>query len=134
MTNLGSQGVVEVTGIPAGRYNFSVERPEGKVQMNGVAIAKDGEEIDISKGEASSRVKFSVRIAGETKLPEQLSVGLRSGGRVVAVGQAVDSTGTQKFRKSRLESMKFWCGGRGSVIRLPACQWMGPKLPGTHCQ
>ncbi len=81
MTNLGSQGVVEVTGIPAGRYNFSVERPEGRVQMDGVAITKDGEEIDISKGEASSSVKFSVHIAGETKLPEQLSIGLRSGTR-----------------------------------------------------
>lgn len=121
MTNLGSQGVVEVTGIPAGRYNFSVERPEGKVQMNGVAIAKDGEEIDISKGEASSRVKFSVRIAGETKLPEQLSVGLRSGGRVVAVGQAVDSNRdaeVQEVAPGKYEVLVWGPGKRYSVAGM----------------
>ena len=98
MTNLGSQGVVEVTGIPAGRYNFSVERPEGRVQMDGVAITKDGEEIDISKGEASSSVKFSVRIAGEAKLPEQLSIGLRSGTRTVGVSQ-LDSKGEAELQQ-----------------------------------
>ena len=98
MTNLGSQGVVEVTGIPAGRYNFSVERPEGRVQMDGVAITKDGEEIDISKGEASSSVKFSVRIAGEAKLPEQLSIGLRSGTRTVGVSQ-LDSKGEAELEQ-----------------------------------
>jgi hypothetical protein len=98
MTNLGSQGVVEVTGIPAGRYNFSVERPEGRVQMDGVAITKDGEEIDISKGEASSSVKFSVHIAGETKLPEQLSIGLRSGTRTVGVSQ-LDSKGEAELEQ-----------------------------------
>lgn len=124
MTNLGSQGVVEVTGIPAGRYNFSVQRPEGTVQMNGVAITKDGEEIDISKGEVSSSVKFSVHIAGETKLPEKLWVGLRSGSRVVAVSQAVDSTG---------ENTRFWSGGREAAIPLHTCRWTVRRFLGTLC-
>ncbi|MFZ1931508.1 MAG: carboxypeptidase-like regulatory domain-containing protein [Candidatus Sulfotelmatobacter sp.] len=120
MTNLGSQGVVEVTGIPAGRYNFSVERPEGRVQMDGVAITKDGEEIDISKGEASSSVKFSVRIAGEAKLPEQLSIGLRSGTRTVGVSQ-LDSKGEaelQQVAAGKYEVLVWGAGKRYSVAHM----------------
>ncbi|MGB0014758.1 MAG: carboxypeptidase-like regulatory domain-containing protein [Candidatus Sulfotelmatobacter sp.] len=121
ITNLGSQGVLEVTGIPAGRYNFSVQRPEGTVQMNGVAVTKDGEEIDTAKGEAASIVKFSVHIAGETKLPAQLSVGLRSEGRVVAVGQAVDSKGEaepQLVAAGKYEVLVWGPGARYSVAHM----------------
>ena len=114
MTNLGSQGVVEVTGIPAGRYNFSVQRPEGRVQMNGVAVTKDGEEIDTSKGEAASIVKFSVHIAGETKLPEQLSVGLRSEGRVVA--SQVDSKGEAELELVAAGKYEVLVWGPGALF------------------
>ncbi|MGA9509395.1 MAG: carboxypeptidase-like regulatory domain-containing protein [Candidatus Sulfotelmatobacter sp.] len=121
MRNLGSQGVLEVTGIPAGRYNFSLQRPEGTVQMNGVAITKDGEEIDTAKGEVLSSVEFSVHIAGEAKLPEHLWVGLRSGSRVVAVGQAFDSKGEaelQQVAAGKYEVLIWGMGSRYSVARM----------------
>ena len=121
MRNLGSQGVLEITGIPAGRYNFSLQRPQGTVQMNGVAITKDGEEIDTSKGEVSTRVKFSVHIAGETKPPPQLWVGLRSGSKIEAVGQEVDSKGEvelQQVAAGKYEVLVWGPGSRYSVAHM----------------
>ncbi len=120
MTNLGSQGVLEITGIPAGRYNFSVQRPEGTVQMNGVAVTKDGEEIDTAKGEAASSLKFSMHIAGETKLPEHLSVGLRSAAKVTGASQ-LDSKGEaemQQVAAGKYEVLVWGPGTRYSVAHM----------------
>jgi hypothetical protein len=120
ITNLGTPGVLEVTGIPAGRYNFSVQKPEGKVQMNGVDVSKDGEEIDTSKGEVSSTIKFSVQLPREVTPSERLSVGLRSGTRVVSAAQ-VDSKGEaelQQIAVGKYEVGVWGSGRRYSVARM----------------
>jgi hypothetical protein len=119
--NLISPGVAEITGIPAGRYNVSIPGPGPTLQLNGVDLTKDGEEIDASKGEVSSSVKFSVHIRGEAKLPPQLSVGLRSESRVVAVGQAVSSKGEaepQQVAAGKYEVLVWGPGRRYSVAYM----------------
>jgi hypothetical protein len=74
-----SPGLVDVTGIPAGRYNVRFFGAGSGIQMNGVDLTKDGEEIDTSGSEALSTVKVSVQVPGEATLPSELSVVLRSG-------------------------------------------------------
>jgi len=86
-------GVMEVTGVPAGRYNVRLFANGSNLQMDGVDFTKDGELIDTSKSEAASQVKCSVRIPGEPTIPANLTVALRSGGRGIAVARPIDSKG-----------------------------------------
>jgi Carboxypeptidase regulatory-like domain len=110
--NVVAPGVIEVTGIPAGRYN--VRLTGGTVsQMNGVDFEKDGEEIDTSKSDAVSSVKVAVQIPGERTLPPHLTVGLRSGSRIVG-SQAVDSKGDAELQQLAVGKYEVvvWGGGK----------------------
>jgi Carboxypeptidase regulatory-like domain len=122
VTGTASPGVVEVTGIPAGRYNVSIPGPASTLQMSGVDLTKDGEEVDLSKGEISSSVKFSIQIAGEAVPPAQLMVGLRSGTRVAGASQT-DSKGEaelQQVAPGKYEVVVWGPGKRYSVARISA--------------
>lgn len=93
--NMISPGVLEITGIPAGQYNIRFPGQEGGlgVQMEGVELTKDGEQIDATKAEALGTVKVSVQVAGENSLPARFSVGLRSKARIVSAWKRVDEKG-----------------------------------------
>jgi hypothetical protein len=122
MTRGLSSGLVEVTGIPAGRYNIRFFGQGQGLQMNGVDLTKDGEEVDTSKADAMGSVKVSVQIPGETTLPPQLSVGLRSVGRV-AVSQSVDSKGEAELQRvaAGQYEVSVWGGTtRYSIARISA--------------
>jgi hypothetical protein len=91
-----SPGLMEITGIPAGRYNISAGG-NLSLLMSGVELNRDGEEIDTSAAEVMSDVKVSVKISGEPTLPSRLMVGLRSGRRASATWQTIDPKGEAKF-------------------------------------
>jgi len=114
--NVVAPGVMEIAGIPAGRYN--VRLSGGTVsQMNGVDLEKDGEEIDTSKSDALSSVKFSVQIPGEPTLPPYLTVGLSSRNRIVG-SQAVDSKGEAELQQLAVGKYEVvvWGGGKSYSI------------------
>ena len=92
--NLISPGLVEITGIPAGRYNVRFQGPGGPegLQMNEVDLSKDGEQIDSTDAEPLGTIKISVQIAGEP-IPAGLSVGLRSKVRTVSAWKGLDEKG-----------------------------------------
>jgi hypothetical protein len=79
-SSMVSPGLVEVTGIPAGRYNVHINMngPGTATELDGIDINKDGEEIDTSRAEALSTVKVSAQVPGETTLPARLGVSLLS--------------------------------------------------------
>jgi hypothetical protein len=117
-------GVFEITGIPAGRYNLHLQGAAGAaVQMDGVDLSKDGEQVDVTKADPLSSVKVSVQISGETTLPPHLTIGLRSGRRVVASSQSIDAKGVtelQQVAAGRYE-VAVWGGGKPySILRMSA--------------
>jgi hypothetical protein len=123
MTRSSSPGVVELEGIPAGRYNVRMYGSGQVVQMNVVDVTRDGEEIDATKGEASSSVKFSAQMQGETKLPEHLGVGLRSGTRMNSFSRGFDAKGeaqAQDVVAGKYEVVVWGPGKRYSVGRMSA--------------
>jgi hypothetical protein len=97
--NMVSPGIVELTGIPAGRYNVVMGGRGQGIQMNGVDVSKDGEEIDTSRGEALGSVKVSVRVQGENGIPARLAIGLRSGHREVTAHEDVDAKGEAELKQ-----------------------------------
>lgn len=116
-------GLMEVTGVPAGRYNVRLFANGSSLQMDGVDFTKDGELIDTSKSEAASQVKCSVQISGEPTIPPNLMVALRSGGRGIAVARPVDSKGEAELPEvaaGRYEVSVFGGAKRYSISRMSA--------------
>ncbi|MGA8618058.1 MAG: carboxypeptidase-like regulatory domain-containing protein [Candidatus Sulfotelmatobacter sp.] len=109
-----SPGLVEITGVPAGRYNVRIPSGENWQQLNGVDFSKDGEQIDTSNAEALGRVKVSVQVTGEATLP-RLAVGLRSGNRMRTELQIVDPKGETDFWQLTPGSYEIVV--RGSAMR-----------------
>jgi hypothetical protein len=111
-------GLVEIAGIPAGRYNIRLSGPGPDLQLNGVDLMKDGEEIDTSKSEALSTVKVTVQIQGEAALPRQLTIGLRAGSRMSAFARPVDKKGEAELESVPAGRYEFaiWGGGKPYFI------------------
>jgi hypothetical protein len=94
-----SQGVFEMTGIPAGRYSVRTFSPDGQMkEPTEIDLTSNAQELDVSSGIPTSTVKAAVRVAGEATLPSPLTVALRNGkGRVVAQSN-VDAHGEVTFQ------------------------------------
>ncbi len=118
-----SPGVWAIEGIPAGRYNVRLQGQAGGQEMNGIDLTKDGEEIDASKAEELSRVKISAQVAGESSIPEQLSIGLRTKGRMLAGWKTLDAKGEAELNEippGKYEIVAWGPGKQYSVARVSA--------------
>ncbi len=93
-----SQGVFEMSGIPAGRY--SVRMPgSGSEQIAHaeVELKQDGQDLDELRGEPAGRVKLSVKMSKDGSPPRQINVGLQDDQhRMVAFNQ-LDANGEASF-------------------------------------
>ena len=92
-TRMISPGALEVSGIPAGRYNLIFNGTGAPTEMNGVDFNRDGEVIDSSGSEAMSTVKVSAQVPAEATIPAHLAIGLRSGHRMLANWKPLDEKG-----------------------------------------
>jgi len=106
-----SPGLLEITGIPAGKYSVRNGGAGPALQMNGIDLSKDGQEIDTSSGESLSSVKVSVHLSGESVLPPGLAVGLRSGNRVPAVWQPLNPKGEAELPQIAAGRYEVLVGG-----------------------
>jgi hypothetical protein len=125
-----SPGVVEIEGIPAGRYNVRLRGAETNLQMNGVDLMTDREEIDTSKAEAPCTVKMSVQLRGESSLPKQLSVALRSKDRTTAGTQTVDAKGEAEFQQIAAGRYQVVVGATGKLYSIEHIAAEGAEVSG----
>ncbi len=89
-------GVVELTGVAAGRYTVRMRDSSGQLQEPTEVNLNSGGELDVSSGRTASKIKATVQIEGAASLPSQLQIGLRnSKGRVDAA--QVDAKGEANF-------------------------------------
>ena len=89
-------GVVELTGVAAGRYTVRMRDSSGQLQEPTEVNLTSGGELDVSSGRSTSKIKATVQIEGEPSLPSQLQIALRnSKGRVDAT--EVDAKGEANF-------------------------------------
>jgi hypothetical protein len=93
-----SQGVFEITGIPAGRYRVRMPGNGSEQAAHAeVELKQDGQDLDELKGEPAGRVKLSVKLPKEGPPPQQINVGLQDDHhRMVAFNQ-LDANGEAMF-------------------------------------
>jgi hypothetical protein len=118
-----SPGVVELSGVPAGRYDIRLQGPGSSAQMTAVDLTKDGEEIDASAAESLVTVKISALIAGEPVLPKPLAVGLSNKGRTMMASMTLDAKGEAEFQPvpaGRYEVLIWGARKTYSILRLSA--------------
>lgn len=117
-----SQGEMEISGIPAGRYNLRLSNGGQRAQIDGVDLTQDGQEIDTSAAEPMGALKVSVQIPGEAKIPDRLSIELRPKNRASAM-QIVDSKGEVDFgaiASGSYEVIAHGLPGSYSIARMSA--------------
>ncbi len=92
-------GMMELTGIPAGRYDIRLFGGGLQTQMNGVDLTRNNEVIDTSASEALSSVKVSVQVPGDSTPLNQFRVGLRSGHRNLANWKPLNEKGEAQIEQ-----------------------------------
>jgi len=94
-----SPGIMEITGIPAGKYTVRIEGEAGTTQINGLDLAKEGQEVDLSNAEPLSHVKVAVSFPGGAETHRGASVALISGRSALAGWHQVSPKGEAEFEQ-----------------------------------
>lgn len=119
-----SPGVVEISGVPAGRYNIHVAGPAGLMQMNGVDLTQDGQQINTSTADVLGDVKVSARMSDGTPLPKPVVLGLNSNSKAIPV-TAVPADDKGQAELSQVAAGSYhvvaWGGGKQfSITQISA--------------
>jgi hypothetical protein len=125
-----SPGVLEISGIPAGRYNIRIPGAGQELQMNGVDLSADGEEVDISHAEALSTVKVSAQVLGGGALPTVVAVGLSLGPRTPGTWRRIDSKGEAEFQRMAAGRYEVLIGGFGKRYSIQHISAEGAAVSG----
>src|SRR5712672_3639330 len=67
-----SQGIFEMSGIPAGRYSVQMHGSQQMARAE-VELKQDGQDLDELGGEPAGRVKVSVKMPKDGPLPRQIN-------------------------------------------------------------
>lgn len=124
-------GVMEVDGIPAGRYDVRLQGMTTGSQVSGVDLTTEGQQVDTSTAETFSSVKMTVHVS-ELGKPGMFFVGLRSHGRTGMRASRVDEKGeaeVQQVPPGDYEVVLFSRGRRYSISRISA---EGAEVSGRH--
>jgi Carboxypeptidase regulatory-like domain/Prealbumin-like fold domain len=73
-----SRGLVEISGVPAGRYDIRMRGPGGGSEIHGIDLTRNGQEIETASAGNVADIKLAARMSDGTPLPRQVVVGLTS--------------------------------------------------------
>jgi protocatechuate 3,4-dioxygenase beta subunit len=113
-----SPGIMEITGVPAGKYNVRINGNGFTAQVSGLELTSEGQELDLSSAEALSTVKISVNIPGETTLPHRGVVALQPDHKPIAALQRVNEKGEAELQliPSGVYDVQAWNFGKAYTI------------------
>jgi hypothetical protein len=114
-------GVVELTGVAAGRYTVRMRDSSGQLQEPTEINLNSGGELDVSSGRSTSKIKATVRIEAAASIPAQLHIALRDNkGRALNFTQ-VDAKGEANFADvipGKYDVVAGSATNRYSVVRI----------------
>jgi len=129
-----SPNVIELTGIPAGRYIVQFTDPQSGqlAQSSEVDLVRDGQELDSERGELAATAKLSVKIPREDGLPRQLFVGLQDSRRRMVAYKPMDAVGRvtlEGLQAGKYSILAISPPKRYSVYRISS---QGTEIPGQE--
>jgi Carboxypeptidase regulatory-like domain len=113
-----SPGLMEITGVPAGKYNVIINGEGFTAQMSGLEVESEGQELDLSNAQALSNVKVSVNISGETTLTHRGVVALQPERKAIVAWQQVNEKGEAELQQvpPGVYDVEVWNFGKAYAV------------------
>jgi hypothetical protein len=125
-------GVYELTGVPPGRY--TVRTNPGKQGEMGQAsemnLARDGEVMDTSRGEALSNLKITFKTPGGEALPDRMTILLQDSRPRTVAGTQLNPSGEAQFGGLAAGKYSILCGVQGKSYAVARTETATTKTSG----
>ena len=93
-----SPGVMELTGVPAGKYTVRIPAAQGQAaKFTEADIRNDGQELETNKAEPAASMKLTVELPNGEPAPTQLALGLQDDRGQIAAFNLVGADGRVAF-------------------------------------
>src|SRR3974390_1339184 len=93
-----SPGVMELTGVPAGKYTVRLPAGQGQAaKFTEADIRNDGQELETNKAESAASMSLTVHFPNGGPVPKQLALGLQDDRGQIAAFSPVSTDGQATF-------------------------------------
>ena len=93
-----SPGVMELTGVPGGKYTVRIPAAQGQAaKFTEVDIRNDGQELETNKAELAASMKLTVELPNDEPAPTQLALALQDERGQIAAFNLVGADGRVAF-------------------------------------
>ena len=93
-----SPGVMELTGVPAGKYTVRIPAAQGQAaKFTEADIRNDGQELETNKAELAASMKLTVELPNDEPAPSQLALALQDERDQIAAFNLVGADGRVAF-------------------------------------
>ena len=125
-------GVYELVGVAPGKY--TVRTNPGKqgemTQASEMSLARDGEVLDTSRGEALSNLKITFKTVGGEAVPDQMTILLQDGRRRTVAGTQVSPSGEAEIGGLAAGKYSIYCGIQGRAYAVARTETAAMKASG----
>lgn len=126
-----SPGVLEMSGIPAGRYDVLVQTPTGIAEMSNIDLTRDGQQVDASTAQSFSNVKITARMSDGSAAPRQLMLGLTLKNKISPrMAVAADEKGQIELAQVSEGSYQIVAWGAGKPLSIAQVSAEGAEVTG----
>ena len=125
-------GVYELVGVAPGRYTVRTDpAKEGAMaQASEMNLARDGEVLDTSRGEALSNLKITFKTEGGEALPNRMVILLQDGNRRFVAGSLVQPSGEAEFEGLAAGKYSAYCNTQGKAYAVTRTETATLKASG----
>jgi hypothetical protein len=125
-------GVYELVGVAPGRYTVRMNPgAQGEMaQASEMNLARDGEVLDASRGEALSNLKITFKTEGGEALPNRVVIILQDGRRRFVAGSLVNPSGDAHFEGLAAGKYSIYCNIQGKAYAVTRTETATLKASG----
>jgi hypothetical protein len=125
-------GVYELVGVPPGRYTVQTNpRKQGEMaQASEMNLARDGEVVDTSRGEALSNLKITFKTERGETLADRMTILLQDGRRRTVAGTQVNPSGEVQFGGLAAGKYSILCAIQGRSYAVTRTETATMKTSG----
>ncbi|HWN74866.1 MAG TPA: carboxypeptidase-like regulatory domain-containing protein [Candidatus Udaeobacter sp.] len=125
-------GVYELVGVPPGKYTVRVNPgAQGEMeQANEMNLARDGEVLDTSRGEALSNLKITFKTEGGEAPQDRMTILLQDGRRRTVAGTQQNPSGEAQFSGLAAGKYSILCGAQGIAYAVTRTETATMKTSG----